>query len=196
LSIDYEGKKIGMWMFLFTELLFFGGMFLLYSVFRYRFASDFHAAAKIEDIALGSLNTFILLTSSFAMAVAISAIRRGKRRLSSLLQLATICLGAVFLAIKLSEWAVKIHRGLYPNSSVLLKKSQGEILYFGLYYVMTGIHGLHVFIGMIVISFMLVFTLRKKITMENSIKLENTGLYWHFVDTIWLYLFPLFYLIT
>jgi cytochrome c oxidase subunit 3 len=195
-SIDYEGKKIGMWMFLFTELLFFGGMFLLYSVFRYRFASDFHIAAKDENVVLGSVNTFILLTSSFAIALAISAIRKGKSRLSCFLQLATIGMGITFLAIKYFEWGTKIAQGLYPNSPVLLKKSQGEILFFGLYYVMTGIHGLHVFIGIIVITFMLVFTMRRRITMEDSIKLENTGLYWHFVDIIWIYLFPLFYLIT
>lgn len=196
MGVDYEGKKIGMWMFLFTELLFFGGMFLLYSVFRYRFAADFHTAAQNENIVLGSVNTFMLLTSSFAIALAISAMRKGKSRLSSFLQLATIGMGITFLIIKYFEWGTKINQGLYPNSPVLLQKSQGEILFFGLYYVMTGIHGLHVFIGIIVITFMLVFTVRKKITMEDSIKLENTGLYWHFVDIIWIYLFPLFYLIT
>jgi cytochrome c oxidase subunit 3 len=195
-GVDYEGKKIGMWMFLFTELLFFGGMFLLYSVFRYRCAADFHTAAQNENIVLGSVNTFMLLTSSFAIALAISAMRKGKNRLSSFLQLATIGMGITFLIIKYFEWGTKINQGLYPNSPVLLQKSQGEILFFGLYYVMTGIHGLHVFIGIIVITFMLVFTVRKKITMEDSIKLENTGLYWHFVDIIWIYLFPLFYLIT
>jgi cytochrome c oxidase subunit 3 len=195
-AVDYEGKKIGMWMFLFTELLFFGGMFLLYSVFRYRFAPDFHAAAAHEDIVLGSVNTFILLTSSFTIALAISAMRKGKSRLSSILQLATIGMGVAFLAIKYAEWAAKIGHGLYPNSPVLLKKSQGEILFFGLYYTMTGIHGLHVLIGIIVIAFMVFFTRGKKITRQNPIRLENTGLYWHFVDIIWIYLFPLFYLIT
>jgi cytochrome c oxidase subunit 3 len=195
-GVDYEGKKIGMWMFLFTELLFFGGMFLLYSVFRYRFAPDFHAAVAHEDIVLGTLNTLILLTSSLTIALAISAMRKGESRLSSILQLATIGMGVAFLAIKYAEWAAKIGVGLYPNSPVLLKKSQGEILFFGLYYTMTGIHGLHVLIGIIVIAFMVVFTKRKKITRQNPIKLENTGLYWHFVDIIWIYLFPLFYLIT
>jgi cytochrome c oxidase subunit 3 len=195
-GVDYEGKKIGMWMFLFTELLFFGGMFLLYSVFRYRFALDFHTAARDENIVLGSVNTFILLTSSFTIALAVSAMRKGNSRLSASLQIATVVMGLTFLVIKYFEWGVKIQRGLYPNSPVLLKKSQGEILFFGLYYVMTGIHGLHVLIGTIVITFMIVFTARKKITQQNSIKLENTGLYWHFVDIIWIYLFPLFYLIT
>jgi cytochrome c oxidase subunit 3 len=196
MGIDYEGKKIGMWMFLFTELLFFGGMFLLYSVYRYRFALDFHNAAKDENIVLGSLNTFILLTSSFTIALAISALRKGKSRLSIFLQLATIAMGIAFLVIKLSEWSAKIRLGLYPNSPVLLQKSPGEILFFGLYYVMTGIHALHVLIGICAIAFMVAFTARRKITRENPIRLENTGLFWHFVDIIWIYLFPLFYLIT
>jgi cytochrome c oxidase subunit 3 len=195
-GVDYEGKKIGMWMFLFTELLFFGGMFLLYSVFRYRFPLDFHAAAAHENVWLGSVNTFILLTSSFAIALAISAMRKGRSRLSASLQLATIGMGIAFLCIKSVEWATKIQLGLYPNSPVLLQKGPGEVLFFGLYYVMTGIHGLHVLIGICVIAFMVVLTRRKKITRQNPIKLENTGLYWHFVDIVWIYLFPLFYLIT
>jgi cytochrome c oxidase subunit 3 len=195
-GVDYEGKKIGMWMFLFTELLFFGGMFLLYAVFRYRFALDFHTAAQNENIVLGSLNTFILLTSSFAIAVAISAMRKGRIRLSSFLQLATIGMGTGFLVIKYVEWSEKIRLGLYPNSPMLLQRPPGEILFFGLYYVMTGIHALHVLVGIGAIAFMVAFTAQKKITQENAIRLENTGLFWHFVDIIWIYLFPLFYLIT
>jgi cytochrome c oxidase subunit 3 len=195
-AIDYEGKRIGMWMFLFTELLFFGGMFLLYSVFRYRFALDFHHAATNENIVLGSLNTFILLTSSFTIALAISAVRKGRSGLSVSLQLATIVMGVAFLAIKYAEWSAKIALGLYPNSPVLLQKGPGEILFFGLYYVMTGIHALHVVVGIGVIACMVYFTRRKKVTRQNPIRLENTGLYWHFVDIIWIYLFPLFYLIT
>ena len=194
--IDYTGKKMGMWFFLFTELLFFGGMFLLYSVFRYRFPKDFHIAAMQENLLIGSINTAVLLTSSLFIALSISAIRQGKKRLSALLQIATILFGVVFLVNKYFEWTEKIFRGLYPGSPVLLQQSKGEILFFGLYYVMTGIHGLHVLIGTIVISVMVVFTVRGVITRENFSKLENTGLYWHFVDIVWIYLFPLFYLIT
>jgi cytochrome c oxidase subunit III len=194
--IDYFGKKIGMWFFLFTELLFFGGMFLLYSVFRYRYPADFHAGAKGENLLLGSVNTAILLTSSLSIAVSISAVRKGNRNLSALLQLITILSGLVFLINKYFEWSEKILRGMYPNSPVLMDQNKGVILFYSLYYVMTGIHGLHVLIGVAVISFMLVFTLRGKITQVNFSKLENTGLYWHFVDIVWIYLFPLFYLIT
>jgi cytochrome c oxidase subunit 3 len=195
-GIDYLGKKIGMWFFLFTELLFFGGMFLLYSVYRYRFPKDFHLAAIDENLLIGSINTAVLLTSSLTIALSIAAMRKGNKNLSVLLQIITILFGIVFLVDKYFEWTAKIFNGIYPNSPVLLQHSKGEILFFSLYYVMTGIHGLHVLIGIIVISFMVVFTLRGAVTRENFSKLENTGLYWHFVDIVWIYLFPLFYLIT
>ena len=194
--IDHEGKKMGIWFFLFTEILFFGGMFLLYAIFRYRYADDFHRGAAGEDLSLGTVNTVILLTSSYTMALSLAAVRAGKRLLSSRLQAATILMGLAFLAIKYLEWSGKIARGLYPDSPVLLKLAKGEILFYGLYYVMTGIHGLHVFIGCVVIAFMLFSTRVGRINKENYSRLENTALYWHFVDVVWIYLYPLFYLLT
>ncbi len=193
---DYRAAKYGMWFFLYTELLFFGGMFLLYSVYRSRYPLAFHASAAEENIVLGSINTAILLTSSLCIALSITAIRRRNIRLSTLLQGLTVLMGAAFLVVKYFEWSAKIVKGIYPNSPVLLKMEPGEILFFGLYYVMTGIHGLHVLIGIVVISFMISFTRKGNITPQNFSKLENTGLYWHFVDIVWIYLFPLFYLIT
>ena len=190
------GKKMGMWFFLFTEILFFGGMFLLYSIYRYKYSQDFHAGAAEENIILGTINTVILLTSSLTIALSIAAVKKGKNIPSSLLQLATILMGVAFLVIKYFEWTAKINMGIYPDSPVLLKLAKGEILFFGLYYVMTGLHGLHVLIGVIVISFMLYFTRRETINRENYARLENTGLYWHFVDIVLIYLYPLFYLIT
>jgi cytochrome c oxidase subunit III len=194
--IDSEGKRMGMWFFLFTEVLFFGGMFLLYSVYRFRYSQDFHSAAAEENLVLGTVNTVILLTSSLSIAMAIAAIRKGQEMLSLRLQAATVFLGMAFLVIKYFEWDAKIVLGLYPNSPVLLKLSKGEILFFGLYYVMTGLHGLHVLVGCVVISVMIYFTGRRSIVRENYTRLENTGLYWHFVDIVWIYLYPLFYLIT
>ena len=187
---------MGMWFFLFTEVLFFGGMFLLYSIFRYKYAQDFHAGAAEENIVLGTINTVILLTSSLTIALSIAAIKKGKKISSSCLQLATILMGVAFLVIKYFEWDAKISLGIYPNSPVLLALEKGQILFFGLYYVMTGLHGLHVLVGVVVISFMLHFTKRETINSENYARLENTGLYWHFVDIVWIYLYPLFYLIT
>ncbi len=194
--IDYSGKKIGMWFFLFTELLFFGGMFLLYSIFRYRFPEDFHRSAGDENLVLGSINTAILLTSSLFMALSVTSLRKGKSRLSCLLQGGTAFLGVVFLIIKGFEWSAKIAKGIYPNGPTLLAMKHGEILFFGLYYTMTGIHALHVLIGIVAISFMIHFTRRGVIDSQRFSRLENTGLYWHFVDIVWIYLFPLFYLIT
>lgn len=195
-GIDYTGKKIGMWLFLFTELLFFGGMFLLYSVFRSQYPAEFHSAAQEENLLLGSVNTTILLTSSFTIAVAIAAIRKGNKILSLYLQTATIMFGICFLIIKYFEWSAKISKGIYPDSPALLNRGKGDILFFSLYYVMTGIHGIHVLIGVIAIAIMFVYTRRGVIDRDNFAKLENTGLYWHFVDIVWIYLFPLFYLIT
>lgn len=194
--IDREGKKMGMWFFLFTEILFFGGMFLLYSIYRFKYAPDFHVAAAQENLVLGTVNTVVLLTSSLAMALAVSAAGKGQRLLSMRLQGATVLMGLVFLGIKYVEWSAKIALGLYPNSAVLLTTPRGNILFFGLYYVMTGLHGLHVLVGCGVISFMMRDTRLGRITPANYARLENTGLYWHFVDIVWIYLFPLFYLIT
>jgi len=195
-GIDYTGKKIGMWLFLFTELLFFGGMFLLYSVFRSQYPEEFHSAAQEENLLLGSVNTTILLTSSFTIAVAIAAIRKGNKILSLYMQTTTIMFGICFLIIKYFEWSAKISKGIYPDSPTLLNRGKGDILFFSLYYVMTGIHGIHVLIGVIAIAIMFVYTRRGVIDRDNFAKLENTGLYWHFVDIVWIYLFPLFYLIT
>jgi cytochrome c oxidase subunit 3 len=193
---DYAGSKLGMWLFLFTEVLLFGGLFLVYSVYRSMYPLDFHKAAAGLSTVLGTVNTVILLTSSLTMALSISALRRGDSRQSVQLQAATIVLGLVFLVNKYFEWSGHIHEGLYPNSPELLSRSHGEILFYGLYYVMTGLHGIHVVVGLIAIGTMLVLTKRQRITGEDHVKLENAGLYWHLVDLIWIYLFPLFYLIT
>ena len=193
---DYAGSKLGMWLFLFTEVLLFGGLFLVYSVYRSMYPRDFHAAAAGLSVVLGTANTVILLTSSLTMALAISALQRGNTRQSVLLQAVTIMLGLVFLVNKYFEWSGHIHEGLYPNAPELLSRSHGEILFYGLYYVMTGLHGIHVVMGLVLIGIMLTLTMRQRITGADHIKLENAGLYWHLVDLIWIYLFPLFYLIT
>lgn len=194
--IDYVGAKMGMWIFLFTEVLFFGGLFLLYSVFRSKYTADFHASAEELDLFLGTTNTVILLTSSMTMALSIALVRRGKKSLSMLCQVITITLGIVFLINKYIEWGAHIRNGIYPDSPLLDQMSRGKIIFFSLYYVMTGLHGLHVLIGVFVITGTLIFTAKEIIRRGDFVKLENTGLYWHFVDIIWIYLFPLFYLIT
>ena len=193
---DDTGAKLGMWLFILSELILFGGMFILYSVYRYKNPIDFHHASRELDVILGTLNTLILLTSSLTMALSISAIQKGSRKLSAGLLVATIFFGLLFLLNKGIEWSTKVDHGIYPNSPILLERPKGEILFFGLYYVMTGLHGLHVLVGIVVLSVMLSFLLRDKIHQTHFVPLENSGLYWHLVDIIWIFLFPLFYLIT
>jgi cytochrome c oxidase subunit III len=194
--VDYEGKKTGMWLFLFTEILFFGGLFVLYAMYRARYAAAFHAAAAHENLVLGTVNTAVLLTSSCSMAIAISSLQRGRRAASMVLQAATIAGGVAFLVIKYFEWSAKFAIGLYPNSPVLLALGKGQTIFFGLYYIMTGLHGLHVLAGITAIAIMLGFTQRRIVHGGDAVRLENTGLYWHFVDVVWIYLFPFFYLVT
>ena len=193
---DYLGAKFGMWLFLFTEILLFGGMFLVYAEYRTLNSADFHAAAKELSVVIGTLNTAILITSSLTMALSIAAIRQGNRKASVALLSATIVLGTAFLVNKYFEWSSHIHHGLYPDSPELLARSHGQILFYGLYYVMTGLHGLHVLIGVGLLAVMLIFIARNVVTQSDFVKLENSGLYWHLVDLVWIYLFPLFYLIT
>jgi cytochrome c oxidase subunit 3 len=193
---DYTGAKLGMWLFILSELILFGGMFILYSVYRYKNPVDFHHASGELEVIVGTLNTIILLTSSLSVAASIAAIQKGQRRLSMVLLIATMALGLLFLVNKGFEWGTKISHGIYPNSPALLARSKGEILFFGLYYVMTGLHGLHVLIGVCVFSVMLILIAKEKITPMHFVPLENSGLYWHLVDIIWIFLYPLFYLIT
>lgn len=193
---DYIGSKLGMWLFLFTEILLFGGLFLVYAVYREMHTADFHEAAKEMSVGLGAANTVILLTSSLTMALSISAIKQGASLRSAVYQGVTVLLGIVFLVNKFFEWQHHIQHGIYPNSAQLLAMPHGTILYFGLYYVMTGIHGLHVLIGAGLIAATLVMTRKGRISGVDYITLENTGLFWHLVDVIWIYLFPLFYLIA
>lgn len=193
---DDVGTKIGMWLFLFTELILFGGMFIVYAVYRFKFPAQFQLAALELDTFIGTVNTIILLTSSLTIALSIVAIQQGKKYLSVLLIFATILLAVVFLVNKYYEWGHKISAGIYPQSEELLKKPQGEIIYFGLYYVMTGLHALHVVIGIVVLTIIGMLVARGRINQDAYIHLEAGGLYWHLVDIIWIFLFPLFYLIT
>ncbi len=193
---DYLGAKLGMWLFLFTEILLFGGMFLLYSIYRDVHPADFHEAGKEMSVTIGAVNTIILLTSSLTIVLALSALKNGKKARSLLFQAITVILGFVFLGNKYVEWSDHIRHGLYPDSPHLLTMGHGTILFFGLYYVMTSIHALHVLIGGAVIAGVAVKTAGGSVSSTDYIKLENSALFWHLVDVIWIYLFPLFYLIT
>jgi len=193
---EHTSAKLGMWLFILSELLLFGGMFILYSAYRYKNPVDFHHASRELEVLLGTFNTIILLTSSLSMAASILALQRGQRTLSMVLLVVTMALGLLFLVDKGFEWGTKIEHGIYPNSPTLLARAKGEILFYGLYYVMTGLHGLHVLVGICILCGMLIFIAKNKLNQTRFVPLENAGLYWHLVDIIWIFLYPLFYLIT
>jgi cytochrome c oxidase subunit 3 len=205
---DYAGSKMGMWLFLLTELILFGGLFLLYSVYRSTYRADFHNAAGELNAFAGTLNTLVLLTSSLTVALSIGAIHHGNRRLAVAMIAITVVLGCSFLLVKYFEWGAKISHGIYPGSETLAIYPKGEILFFGLYFSMTGLHGLHVLVGVVLLTVML-FKVRRWRTSGTDLngqsgpgrpagfgQVENSALYWHLVDIIWIFLFPLFYLIT
>jgi cytochrome c oxidase subunit 3 len=192
---DDIGAKMGMWLFLFTELLLFGGLFLVYAVYRYQHPEQFHLAAMELNTGIGTLNTVILLTSSLTVALSIAAIQKNNKFLSILMLSLTLVFAFMFMINKYFEWSAKFSHGIYPGSDELLSLPNGQILFYGLYYIMTGLHGLHVLIGIIILSTILIMIIKNKITFDNYTKLENSGLYWHLVDLIWIFLFPLFYLI-
>jgi cytochrome c oxidase subunit III len=191
---DYEGSKLGMWIFLFTEILLFGGLFLLYSAYRAKYPQDFHQAGQHLNMVIGVINTVILLTSSLTVAVSITAIQRGNRKLTLLCLTTTILFGVAFLVNKYFEWSEEISRGIYPNGPELLKLPDGEKIFYGLYYSMTGLHGLHVLAGIVLLAVVLNFVWRQKVSSTDFNKLENAGLYWHLVDVIWIFLLPMLYL--
>jgi cytochrome c oxidase subunit 3 len=192
---DDYGAKLGMWLFLFTELLLFGGLFLLYMAYRLEYFPEFQLSAKSLKIWMGGLNTIILLTSSLTMVLSIVALQRRKIQASIMWLISTIGFAAAFLVVKYFEWSAKFAEGIFPGGEELAMKSSGEKIFYGLYYSMTGLHGLHVIIGMIILSFMLYYIIRGKINPDRFVVLENGGLYWHLVDLIWIFLFPLFYLL-
>ena len=191
---DYQGAKIGMWLFVFTELILFGGLFLLYASYRMKYPRDFHEGGQELNVVIGVANTLVLLTSSLTVAMSITAIQKGAKRQAQLLLSATLALAAVFLVDKYIEWSAEIGRGIYPSGPELMKRPPGSNLFFGLYFTMTGLHGVHVLAGIGVLGVMLLLVTKDRITSDDYVKLENAGLYWHLVDVIWIFLLPLFYL--
>lgn len=193
---DAEGSKVGMWLFIFTELLLFGGLFIIYSVYRYMNPDAFHLAAEELNTSIGTINTIILLVSSMTIAMATTALQKKNKLLTQLLSLITIILGLVFMVNKYFEWGTKFEHGIWPGSEYLTETmSQGEILFFGLYFIMTGLHALHIVIGLVLIAVTMWKVHKGAVHADRAALLENSGLYWHLVDLIWIFLFPLFYLI-
>ena len=192
---DQTGIRIGMWLFLYTEIILFGGLFVLYAVYFHDYPKAFAENGKELDRVIGAVNTVILLISSFTVAASITALRRESKRLClGLLGISFGC-GALFLVNKYFEWGHKFALGIYPNSPDLVSGPPGRNIFFGLYYVITGLHGLHVIIGMTLLAISIVLVGRNSVNAKRYVFLENSGLYWHLVDLIWIFVFPLFYLV-
>lgn len=202
-SMDQQNasSKLGMWLFLGQEILFFSGLFLAYAVARYFYPETFLAAHELLDWKLGAVNTVVLLTSSLTMALGVRAAQTNNMEALKLNVWATILLACVFMVIKYFEYSHKIHIGLLPGEFFKGAMEDGTpipgkpAVFFALYFILTGMHGLHVVLGIGVMLWLLRRAGRGDFNSENFAFVENTGLYWHLVDLIWIFLFPLLYLV-
>src|ERR1700704_358233 len=197
LAQQSETTRLGMWVFLVTEVLFFGGLFATYAIYRTWYPDAFAAASHELDVTLGTINTVVLITSSLTMALAVHAAQLGQRRLLMIFLVLTMALGAAFLGIKSVEYYHKFAEHHVPGPAFQFEKEyfQNAQLFFSLYFVMTGLHALHMIIGIGIMLVMLWWSWNGTITAEYSSPIEISGLYWHFVDIVWIFLFPLLYLI-
>lgn len=192
---DDISSKMGMWLFLFTELLLFGGLFLVYMIYRFIYHDDFLKASEELNVLIGTVNTIVLLTSSMTVAMSITAMQKGNTALSRRLIWLTILAAGIFLVNKYFEWSLKFEHGLFPGMTHYGQLANGERLFYFLYFFMTGLHALHVIIGGLFLVYVIRAIRKQKVRQDKYMLLENAGLYWHLVDLIWIYLFPLFYLI-
>ncbi len=192
-----EASYLGMWAFLVTEILFFGGVFTAYLVYRTANQAAFAAASNMLDLRWGTINTAVLIGSSLTMALAVWAAQTGRRKSTVGLLLATLVLGSVFLGIKAIEYSHKIHEHLLPGPTFQWEGplASGAQMFFNLYFVMTGLHALHMIVGAGLIIATAVLAWKGRFSPENHNFVEGVGLYWHFVDIVWIFLFPLLYLL-
>ena len=201
-----DAASLGMWLFLATEIMFFGGMFLAYLVYRSWYYNEFAAGSRSLDIYLGTINTAVLICSSLTVALGVRAAQMGNRKLLVILLLLTIAFGFAFLAIKGVEWYQKYEEHHIPgrtfNADDLVRDypqihidQRPEQIYFSLYFAMTGLHALHMIIGVGIFVFLTYHAWKGRYGPKYYTPVEIGGLYWHFVDIVWIYLFPLLYLI-
>ena len=193
---DDEASKLGMWLFIFTELLLFGGLFLVYSIFRAEYPLAFHASSLELSVTIGAINTIVLLFSSMTIAMALTAIQKNDQKRALIFIGITLFCAAIFLVNKYLEWGHKFEMRLYPGSPLMPLLGRGYLLYFSLYFFMTGLHALHIIIGMTLLVVCYFKVKSKNINSKDYVLLENGALYWHLVDLIWIFLFPLMYLIS
>ena len=213
-----EAGTLGMWVFLVTEIMFFGGMFLAYTLYRYKYPGAFAAASNHLDVRLGAVNTVVLIVSSFTMAMAVFSTQIGKRRNSIIFLIMTLVLGLTFLGIKAVEYHDKYRDNLIPGQLIpghpfnptvaqhgdtdpyKLHLAEGVSvrnveMFYWIYFAMTGMHALHMIIGAGILITILIMAWRGRFSPEYHSPVEISGLYWHFVDIVWIFLFPLLYLL-
>lgn len=192
-----HAAQLGMWLFLSTEVLLFGGLFAAYGIYRSLYAETFAAASRHLDLLLGTVNTVVLITSSLTVALAHHFARRGEGKASALFLSLSIALGIVFLGVKGVEYGQKIEEGALPGRFYSFPgvQGQGASLFFTLYFLLTGLHGLHVVIGLCVLGWLAVGSLRGAFDAESFTPVELGGMYWHLVDLVWIFLYPLLYLV-
>jgi len=204
-----NSASLGMWLFLVTEIMFFGGMFCAYLIYRLAHFNDFAAASRSLNIKLGAGNTVVLLLSSLTVVLAVNAAQRGKRKLLVFYLIATIVLGLAFLGVKAVEYHDKFVEHHVPgpgfnfveehaaeHSERAPVNQQYAQMFFSLYFVMTGMHAIHMIIGVGLFAGLAVMAWKGRYDENYNTPVENAGLYWHFVDVVWIYLFPLLYLIS
>jgi cytochrome c oxidase subunit 3 len=194
---EFDTSKFGMWLFLVTEILLFGGLFCAYTIFRGLYPEMFHEAHKELNKIYGAINTVVLLFSSLTMALGVGYAQRNNRKRSAQMLVITLLCGLVFLCIKYVEYSHKFHEGLLPAKYFTFEGIQAKNagLFYSLYFMMTGLHGIHVILGMSIIGWVLIRTRRGDFNDKYFTPVELCGLYWHLVDLIWIFLFPLLYLI-
>lgn len=193
-----ESYVVGMWTFLVTEIMFFGGLFLVYTLYRWKYAETWASMSASLDWKLGALNTTVLLFSSFTVAMAVQKAQKRETKAQIGYLVITILCALTFLVVKYVEYTHKLHLGLWPDWNYIAPagvEAGPSRLYMSLYFAMTGLHGVHVLVGIIVITTLIIMTLKKAPSISDYIPTEMVGLYWHFVDLVWIFLYPLFYLI-
>ena len=195
----YNVNALGMWIFLASEIMLFGGLFLAYTVYRLMYPDVFAEASQHLSIPLGGINTGVLLTSSFTIALAIHMAQAGRKRAVLILFGLTLLLGFGFLGIKAVEYSHDFQENLFPNASFVFEGAhpQQARLFFVLYFVITGLHAIHLSVGILIVGALFIALLVGWIKLpEGDSPIEIAGLYWHFVDIIWVFVFPLLYLIV
>jgi cytochrome c oxidase subunit III len=197
-----DADSLGMWVFLVTEIMFFGGLFATYIIYRALYLPAFETGSRLLNVKFGAVNTAVLIGSSLTMALAIHAAQAGKKKSEQVMYLVlTMILGAVFLFLKFAfEWRADYHEHLVPGFHFIIRQEWGAAgphvpLFFCFYFFMTGLHALHMIIGFGILGTLTVMAHRGRFTSEYYAPLEVSGLYWHFVDIVWIFLFPLLYLI-